>query len=62
MRLQPAAACRVIVCCAVLHNIAIAHNDLPDDVELPDNDPNLPDENDAPNGTAVRAMLTNTYF
>ena len=65
MRLQPARACQVIVACAVLHNIAVSHNDLEELGQLPaaeDFPQPPPVGDDDATASAVRQRIVNNYF
>ena len=60
--MKPDKACRIIIACAVLHNIAIVRNEPEVDDEFVDNQPPMPAYNGPQDGRGIREHFTTNFF
>lgn len=63
IRMKPDKACRIIIACGILHNIAIMRNE-PEVAEeqLIDNQPQMPPYNGPQDGKGIRDHFATTFF
>lgn len=61
--MKPDKACRIIIACGILHNIAIMRNE-PEVAEeqLIDNQPQMPPYNGPQDGKGIRDHFATTFF